>query len=286
MSWTVQALLKEATAKLQASGIDSPRLDAELLLAFELQCERVAFFSHPDRVVDSGQVQRFHGLVERRAERFPLQYLTGSQEFYGRPFFVSSAVLIPRPETELLVETCLAFLKQVQGEPRILDIGTGSGCIAATLACEAPQARVTAVDISPAALEVAERNCRALQCASRVELLLGDTLNPVLSRGRSFELITSNPPYVGETERASVSPEVARYEPPEAVFSGEAGMEVFEDIFRLAPLCLVAGGRLVVEVGYGQADRVVDAGRGNGWILLEKKRDLAGIERCIVFEHP
>lgn len=266
--------------RLAAAGLTSPREDAELLLATVLGRTRAFLLAHPEFPVPVAAMRRFSRWIERRSDSYPIQYLRGRQEFFGREFFVDERVLIPRPETELVVEVVLDLLKGMS-RPRVLEVGAGSGCIAVTLACERPEAQIVATDVSRAALAVARRNADRHGVQPRVFFLEGRTVQPV-EAGQRFDLIVSNPPYVALGDHR-VTPEVARWEPRAALFAGETGLEIHREILAEAAPLLRAGGRLVLEIGENQRAGVVRAARGRGWTLAALFRDVARIERCLVF---
>lgn len=281
---TLQDAVRQGTQYLATHGLKNPRRDAELLVQNATGKDLAFLLSHPEYKLTAEQQQRLRHWLERRKDHYPIQYLLGSQEFYGRPFHVDSSVLIPRPETELIVDTCLELVRSLDKDPiRVVDVGTGSGCIAVTLACEEPSTRVTAVDISEAALAVARQNARLLGCLTRMEFMQGDVLAPVESSGRTFDLVVSNPPYVDD-QSAEVEYSVKTFEPHEAVFAGPTGLEIYLKIFRSSRSVMGNPGWVVVELGYGIADRVAALASAEGWHLLEIRKDLAGIPRCAVFE--
>ena len=256
---------------IESSGIDAS--EARSLLAFVLDAKREALIARPQQPVTPDGVARFRDLCARRARGEPVAYLLGQREFFGRLFRVDRSVLIPRPETECLVE---AALRQMQGifAPRVLDLGTGSGCIAITLALERPDAQVWAIDVSRSALEVARRNAAALSAS--VAFLCGCWFAPL--RGR-FELIVANPPYV-----ASGDPhlEELSYEPREALTDGADGMSNLVQIARDAPKHLATGGALLLEHGYNQGRAVRKLMASSGFDSTHTLQDLAGIERVCV----
>lgn len=279
---TVGELLESAYGELGRARVDSRHLTAELLLAHALGWDRVRVLAHPEQRV-SAQVRRaFDALVRRRGNGEPLQYLTGLQEFYGRPFRVTPAVLIPRPETELLVEKAIQLAQPPKARPlRIADVGTGSGCIAVSIACEIPRCEVVAVDISPEALAVARGNARRLAGRACVRFVCGDLLEAFPS-APVFDLVLCNPPYVPRDIPAQVSAGVRDHEPHLALFGGEDGLRVYE---RLAPQAadrIVPGGWLVMEMGYTQAEDVERILTSAGLAVVETVDDLQGIPRCVV----
>lgn len=269
--------LEAATDALRAAGIDTPRLDAELLLAEATGWSRAALVADPGAEVPPSAARRFGEMVRRRLRREPVAYILGRKGFRGIELAVDSRVLIPRPETELLVELAL----EVQPD-RVLDVGTGSGAIALAVADELPGCEVTATDTSPGALEVARANAERLGLAERVRFLAG-----TLPEGESFDLILANLPYVAERDWPSLQPEVTRWEPREALLAGPDGLDAYRALitksaglwFRIAN---IKSGGLAVEVGAGQAPQVVSLMRDAGFGEIETRRDLAGIERVVV----
>jgi len=238
--------LKEALAKaianLTSNKVPSPRLNAELLLMFVLSCDRAYLFAHPERELTNDESIRYGAALAERSRGVPAQYIIGHQEFWGMDLIVTPATLIPRPETEHLVETVLALRGP---NHRIVDVGTGSGCIALALARELPRAEIRATDISPAALEVARANAVRLQLEKRIQFHQADLLDGLTS---PFDIIVSNPPYVGESEADHVQLEVRKFEPRSAVFAGPAGTEVIARLIPQAEILLRPGGWLVIEI--------------------------------------
>jgi release factor glutamine methyltransferase len=273
---TIRELLGPAREYLEGKGVPSPKLDAEYLLAHVLGVPRLELYLDHDRELQPGEVDSLRELVRRRGKREPLAYVLGGWSFYGLELRCDARALVPRPETEILVERCLALLEDVEA-PSIVDVGTGTGAIALALAARLPAANVTAIDLSPDALALAAENAALNELAERVELLQGDLLAPV--EGRRFDLVASNPPYVAEGD--GVDPEVSGYEPAMAVFAGEAGRAILERVAAAAPAALRPGGRLVVEVGEGQAPWLAERLRGLGYEGVEATRDLRGIERVV-----
>ncbi len=282
---TVSECLILAAHRLVDAEVDNPRLDSQLLLAHILQCRREDLVREPARVIDEDHASEFQALLARRERREPLPYVVGHQAFYGRTFRVTSAVLIPRPETELLVKLTLTLLQDVPA-PRIVDVGCGSGCIAVTLAAERPDARVWATDISAAALVVSAENARALGASGSIEFIRGDLLAPV---GRTdLNAVVSNPPYVAEAEIPSLQPEVRDFEPRQALTAGTGphGDALYPRLFAQARQCLSPGGWVLVEVGLGQAERVAGMARASGFEAVESMPDWAGIERIVFGRQP
>jgi release factor glutamine methyltransferase len=299
----IREALKEGMARLRAAQVPSHTLAAELLLMSTLGCDRAWLYTHPEASVDSVAADKYFALVARRAAGEPTQYLTGKQEFWGLKFEVTSAVLIPRPETEHVVEVALERLgaRGIKihldtGAPspplRIADVGTGSGCLAIALACELPHAEILATDISAVALEVARRNAARHSVSDRIHFLQTDLLEGVISESRGanreprvFDLIVSNPPYVARNEAASLPREVREHEPETALFGGRTGIEIYARLIEQAGALLRAGGILVLEIGYGAAEsvRAIVAAK-SVWVNVSVTIDLAGIPRVLAAE--
>ena len=262
---------------LRGADVPEPRLTAEVLLAHAMRCERVYFFAHPEQHLREVEWIHYGRYLHERMQGKPTQYVTKKQEFYGRPFRVSPAVLIPRPETELLVEN---VLKLRPGAAAIVDIGTGSGAIAITLALEAPQASCTATDLSAEALAAARANASALNAP--VRFLQADLLSAFADS--SFDVVVSNPPYVPAADKESMQREVRDWEPHLALFAGHSGLAVYERLIPEALRVLRPGGLLALEIGFGQADAVSALLSGGRNVQLFP--DLAGIPRVIACEKP
>lgn len=278
-SWTVLELLRWTTEFFEARGIETPRLDAEVLLAHALGSDRLHLYLDFDKPASPEERAAFRGLVRRRAEeRVPVAYLTGSREFWSLPLRVTSDVLVPRPDTETLVEAVLARLPDVEAELSLLDVGTGCGAIALALAAERPKARVTATDLSPAALEVARENAQRLGLADRMRFLAGDALEPVA--GERFDAIVSNPPYVAAEERDSLAPEL-RHEPAMALYADASGTALLRRLVADAPAALQPGGLLALELAPAQAADVREWLGAAGMGELRTHRDLSGRERAV-----
>ena len=282
---TVKEAVQFAEVYLAERAIQLPRQDAELLVASVLQRDRAFLYGHPERELLSAQECLFYLWLTKRGAHYPLQYLRGKQEFYGREFIVRPGVFIPRPETELLVETGITLLQGKSDDRlRVADVGTGSGCIAITLACEDPRVALTAIDASPQALELARQNTEVHRCCDRVEFFRGDTLSPAIDRHSYFDLILCNPPYVSWRDHHLVELSVKRYEPSQAVFAGDSGLEVYKKVFRQGRSALHPQGALVLELGHECKNDVTELGRLEGWALSRVRVDLAGIDRCAVFQ--
>ena len=252
------------------------RADAELLLMHVLGRERPWILAHRDETLSDLQAQQYLELLERRHRGEPIQYIIGEVEFYGLPFKVSPAVLIPRPETEHLVEKILKLLP-LFSNPRIVDVGTGSGAIAIALAHEWPRSAITAIDRSVAALDLARLNAERTGFASRIRFLQSDLLEQVA--GEPFELVVSNPPYVPTADRELLSVEVRDYEPAMALFAGDDGLDVYRRLIPAARSALVPGGFIALEIGCGQAQAVEGLLNESGFQSVEFTLDLQGIPR-------
>lgn len=278
-TWTVLELLRWTTKYFTDAGIDTARLDAECLLAFALESTRLELYLQFEKPVTPDERTRFRQLVKRRAsERVPVAQLSGQKEFWSLPLLVSADVLVPRPETELLVQAALDRLPEVDREYRVLDIGTGSGAIALAIASERPHARVVATDISPSALQIAAANAEQLQMGERVQLRQGDLFEA--AGGEHFDLVVSNPPYVARSERVDLPPELA-HEPEVALFAGEDGLDVLRPLVAGVGEVLAPGGWAVVEVGVGQQDVVTQWFRDAGLTAVEIHHDLARCPRAV-----
>jgi release factor glutamine methyltransferase len=252
-------------------------LNAEVLLMFTLACDRAYLYAHPDRELTADEQARYDTALGHRSQGVPSQYITGHQEFWGMDFIVSPAVLVPRPETEHLLEAVLPLARAME-HPRIVDVGTGSGCIALALAKELPQAEIHATEISPAALEIAEANAARHQLESQVRFHDTDLLRG-LPTG-SFDFVVSNPPYVGESEEDQVQLEVRKFEPRNAVFAGPTGLEVIGKLIPAAQDVLRPGGWLVFEISGTIADAVRKLLLGWGEVRIVN--DLQGIARVAI----
>jgi release factor glutamine methyltransferase len=272
----VREALDASVDALAAAGVEEPRLDAELLLGEAMGCERAVLVVDPNAEVLPAAARRFGEMVRRRLRREPVAYILGRKGFRHLELAVDRRVLVPRPETELLVEVALELRPR-----RVLDVGTGSGAIALAVADELPGCEVTATDTSPAALEVARANAERLGWASRVDFIEG-----TVPEEREFDLILANLPYVAEHDWASLQPEVTRWEPREALLAGPDGLDAYRAFIPRCPLllCRIAEqrkGTLAVEVGDGQAQAVAELLREAGFGGIETRRDLAGIERVV-----
>lgn len=273
--------VQQARFRLENEGVESPRLDAELLLAHVLETNRASVLAHPERLLTPKELTRFRALVARRAAREPLPYIVGTREFYGLAFAVDDRVLIPRPETELLVERAVRFARHLAA-PRIADVGAGSGAIAVTLAVQLPMATVYALDASAGALEVAGDNARRHRVDNRVHRLQGDLLDPL---PEPVHLIVANLPYVTTAEWQELAPEIRNHEPRTALDGGEDGLDLVRRLLASAGPWLEPGGAIVLEIGAAQGDAATTAAREH---FPEARvcvaHDYAGRDRMIVLE--
>jgi release factor glutamine methyltransferase len=257
-AWTIQKLLNWVTEYLATKGIESPRFSAELLLSEVLSLKRIELYTQFDKQVPRQQLDKLHELVKRAVLHEPVAYLTGKTEFYSLELEITSDCLIPRPETELLVQRAIEFLRTRSGIQYICDLCTGSGCIAVAIAKNFPEARVTATDISAAALEVAARNVEKHRLTEHVRLLCGDLFEPVIQQldVGQFDLIVCNPPYVSTAEYEKLDKNVKDYEPEFALLAGDDGLDVYRRIINKVDEFLKPGAALMLEIGFAQGSAV------------------------------
>src|SRR5437899_5468 len=268
------------------NDVPSPRLNAELLIMFVLGRERAYLYAHPERELTADEQLRYDEVIRERARGCPTQYITGHQEFWGLDLLASPAVLIPRPETEHVVETVLALVKEYPfsgpGRLRMVDVGTGSGCIALALASELPHAEIHACDISDEALEIARINAARLALGGRVLFRKSDLLT--VYDGEEFDFVISNPPYVGEADADKVQKQVREFEPKIAVFSGGEGRDIYRKLIPQARTALRPGGWFVAEMGYSEEEQVRNL--LSGWADIQVTPDLQGIPRVVAARNP
>ena len=276
---TVLEVINATTAFFQERDIENPRLNIELMLAHVLNKKRLQLYLEFERHLDDSVLTTLREMVKRRASREPLQYILGKTEFHGLEFQVDKRVLIPRPETELLVEHVLAACRDVP-HVKILDVGTGSGCIAITLAKHLPAAEIWASEKSAAALEVARANAERLGAGERVHFVHTDLFSP--DHGRSIDWVVSNPPYIPTTETGNLAKEIVDHEPLEALFAGEDGLSVMRAIIAEAPRFLSPGGHVALEIGAGQSAAVQQLFREAKYQMVKIVKDLQQHERGIV----
>jgi release factor glutamine methyltransferase len=299
----VDQLLRSGATRLREAGVDAPRLCAEMLMAHLLECDRAALHRCSRDELSMDEAARFEALIARRAAREPVQQIVGHTEFWSLNILCDSSALIPRPETEVVVETALGILKN-SAAPTLADIGTGTGCIAIALATEFPGARLYASDLSRDALEIAARNLAAHGLTQRVQLLEGDLAEPFLRRGLAgeFDAIVCNPPYVAESDKPALQPEVRDYEPELALYGGRDGLRVVARLLAETGPLLKPAGYLIIEIAQGQARAArelaeksaggpstnaqgrPEIGRMGGWRVIRTIADPAGIERVLLMQ--
>ncbi|MGH9871652.1 MAG: peptide chain release factor N(5)-glutamine methyltransferase [Pyrinomonadaceae bacterium] len=286
MSNSIAEMILQGAHQLRKAGVPEPRRESGSLLAHVLGRDRSFIISHAEDAIDEEQAARFCELLGRRAQGEPLQYITANQEFFGLDFEVTKDVLIPRPETELLVETALKLFAR-STDAFICDVGTGSGCIAVTLAHELLQIRVVALDISPSALAVARRNAARHSVTERIDFILSDrfaALDAQEPRLSSFDLIVSNPPYVEEGAVAGLQREVRDFEPRNALAAGPDGLTVIRRLLLEAANFLKPGGYFLFEIGFNQAAAVEQLLDPKIWTLMDIHKDLQGIPRTVALQ--
>ncbi len=282
---TVGTALENAARLLQSAGVETPRWDAQILLAWTLKARREDLARDPERALTAREQLVFDKAISLRALRRPLPYITGEAWFYGRPFKINRAVLIPRPETEDLARAALDAVKDIF-KPQLADIGTGSGCLAVTLALERPNAYLWATDLSPDALKTARKNVVRYGLTERVTLLPGDLLTPLPANVR-LDAVVSNPPYITQAEVPQLQPEVREYEPALALSgdgdaAGLDGTALHRRLITESPAVLNPGGWLLLEVGFGQAETVAGEARAAGYTEVRVLNDLSGIGRVVL----
>lgn len=268
--------------------MEHERQTAGVLLAHVLGVDRTHLLVKSEEQVGDAHYKSFLRLIERRAAGEPLQYITGHQEFFGLDFSVTSAVLIPRPETEFLVERVIKLMDDSMQSPVIVDVGTGSGCIAVALAVNLPRARVIATDLSAVALEVARINAERHGVAGRIEFIQGDLLEPLepLRLEDSVDVLASNPPYVNEGTTELIQREVIDWEPREALFGGVEGLDFYRRLLAEGSKFVRSGGYLVFEIGYNQLDAITEIIAAVEWELVDVTNDLQGIPRTVTLRKP
>jgi release factor glutamine methyltransferase len=257
-------------------------------LAHVLGVDRTHLLTRSDEHITASHYEDYLRFIERRAAGEPLQYITGHQEFFGLDFRVTSAVLIPRPETEFLVERAIKLLDVSMPSPLIVDVGTGSGCIAVSLAVNVPRARVIATDLSAAALEVARTNAERHRADDRIEFLQGDLLEPLETHHLedTVDVLASNPPYVNERHADLIQREVSGWEPREALFGGVEGLDFYRRLLVEALIFVKPGGYMIFEIGYNQLDSINEIIAALEWELVDVVNDLQGIPRTVTLRRP
>ena len=283
-TWTIQKLLNWTAEYLTSKGVDSPRLSAEMLLSEALGLKRIELYTQFGQEVPQQQLDMLHGLVKRAGLHEPVAYLIGRTEFYSLELDITADCLIPRPETELLVQRAIEFLRTRSGVQYICDLCTGSGCIAVAIAKNVPEARVTATDIFSAALEVAARNVEKHRLKEQVRLLCGDLFEPVIQQldVNQFDLIVCNPPYVSTAEYEKLDKNVKDYEPVSALLAGADGMDVYRRIIKKVDEILKPGAALMLEIGYAQGPAVRNLLEQTGaFAEIKIEKDLQNNDRVV-----
>lgn len=274
----IDKALATAASVLETAGIENPHREARLLAAFVLQKQESFIFAHPEKDLTADELSKLNTVTSRRAAREPFQYITGTREFYGLDLVVTPDVLIPRPETEFLVESAIEHISSISA-PSFLDIGTGSGCIPVSILKNVKQAQATAVDISPAALTVAKLNADNHEVADRLTLLVSDVFVNVANA--QFDLITSNPPYISTEEMRDLQPEVFDHEPHIALTDGDDGLSIISRIVTRSPTYLKSGGLLLIEIGHLQSLHVEQMFSSQLWRDIRFIKDLQNIPRIV-----
>ena len=275
--WTIGGILQWTKQYFSGKGVDNPRLDAEVLLSHILQQDRLYLYVHFDQPLSPDELSRYREYVRRRAARIPVAYITGEKEFFGLPFAVSPAVLVPRPETELLVEAAIKRLRERQA-PRVLDLGTGSAAIVVSVLSQLAESSAVAVDISAEALAVAKANAKRHNVDNRLEFRQGNLWQPVTG---VYDAVLSNPPYIPAADIAALSPEVRR-EPVLALDGGQDGLDFYRRLLQEGATYLVPDGFMAVEIGINQADAIRQLADQSAFIIDEIVSDYAGIERVVI----
>lgn len=283
---TIASLLTAAQADLASRHVSMPRLDAEVLLSHILQTDRTSLYTRLQRPLSAAHKRQFTELIARRKQREPLAYITGSREFWSLEFRVDTHVLIPRPETEIVVHTALRLLHNTAlATPVILDLGTGSGCIGVALATELPQATLWALDIEDGALALARQNARHHAVDERMTFCQGDLFAPVSHPTERFHLIVTNPPYIDRETLGTLQPEVRHWEPQCALDGGQDGLDFYRRLLYDSPNYLRPGGWLVMEIGHGQRDAVLHLAQAQCRLSIQSCiQDYAGHDRVVVFQ--
>jgi release factor glutamine methyltransferase len=283
--WSIKRVLAWASDDFKRRGNKSARLDAELLLGEALGLDRIKLIVEAERPLTDDELSRYRGLIKRRRAAEPMAYILGRREFFALPLLVDRRVLIPRPDTEVLVETALEGTRERHLYGRMLDLCTGSGCVAIAFAKERPTWRVTAVDLSPDAASVARENVRRAGVAHQLAILEGDLFEPLPAEAK-FELITANPPYIPSADIAGLDADVRDFEPHLALDGGSDGLQITRRLIGQAQRYLAPGGLLALEGGFDQAPAVSDLLAEHGFDQITRRKDLAGIERVVSGRRP
>jgi release factor glutamine methyltransferase len=283
MPVTVLEVIQRSTEFLTKKGVDSPRLQVELMLSHVLKMKRMALYLNFEKVLGTAELDQVREMVRRRGTREPLQHILGTACFWGLDFEVNGSVLIPRPETEQLAELGWQFLNSLPAptQPVALDFGTGSGCLAVTIAVKSPSARMHALDVSPEALAVAQKNAATHQADSRIQFHLGDGF-PALPAELQFNLIISNPPYIPSDEIATLEPEVRDHDPRLALDGGSDGLDFYRRLAKEASPRLFPEGKVMLEFGEGQAEAIRKIFEDEKWVVEDVKADYSGRLRILI----
>lgn len=277
---TISKIIKQATEILKKGGVAEPRREAALLLCFSLKKNRTYLIANSEKELSAAEISKYFSLIERRAKREPFQHITGVQEFYGLEFIVSPDVLIPRPETELIVEHGLKILQDLE-EPTFCEVGAGSGCISVSLLRNDPTAAATALDISAKALQIAAANAENHGVASRLKLIESDIFSSIEDSGQIFDLIVSNPPYISRDDFEKLRTEVRDFDPRSALTDEGDGYSIIGSIAANAPSFLKQGGYLLMEIGFGQSAVVSKLFNNDRWRKFKVLPDLQNIPRMV-----
>lgn len=281
-TWTVERLIKWTADFFGEKGLESPKLDAELLLGHTLGLRRVELYMQWDRPLNPDELAAFRALIKRRVAREPVAYLTGERAFWALDFKCDSRALIPRPDTEILVERVLELV-EVGGTPSVLDVGCGTGCIGLTLAHEIPGAQVTLVDLSDGAVELTRENAAKHELHERVEVLKSDLM---AAAPGPWDLVVSNPPYIATNEENLMDEDVLKYEPKSALFAGADGLDLIRPLAKQAFSGLNAGGWFLVEIGFSQGPKVVEILGSAGFMDVAIRKDYSGHDRVVEGQKP
>lgn len=282
--WTIKRLLQWTTDHFEKVGSENARLDAEVLLSEALQCQRIMLYTRFEEIPEGENLTKFRAWVKQRIAGEPVAYIVGHKEFYSLKFTVNASVLIPRPETEHVVVEALEAVKEIADRPiRIIDVGTGSGCVAVSLASHIEQCKIAAIDISADAISVASQNITDHLVDDKVKCFTGDLLDALPAGSQPVHLIVSNPPYIGRNETDTVEDSVLKYEPELALFGGEEGTEIISRLVQQAEPMLLPGGRLIFETSPSIFDACLAIVKSSDDFEVEKSvKDYAGLRRVIV----
>lgn len=284
VSKTVFECISFLTADFEKADVKSPRTSAEMLIGFVLNKTRSSLFLDRDITVSDADFQKIISLAQRRKQHEPIQYIMGACEFYGLNFHVSPSVLIPRPETELLVEAVIEYVSGKSVPLEILDIGTGSGIIPITLAKHLRNVSLTASDISPKALTVAGQNAKMHEVEDRIEFLQSDIYLSFIQKKQKFDIIISNPPYINKTDMQNLDKEVVSFEPENALFGGDDGLDFYRQIIEGSCDYLTDDGMMFLEIGYDQGDALIDIAADSGLVLEKLIKDYNDFDRVLILK--